>query len=111
MLYVIAPVALSCTDSVPLSGRPPLHPSPGCPPDAVQADAPGADQVKVVEESLLTVSCAAVRRGCAGAATEPTTSVAVLPGSRACLIVEVVLVVSAFEFHTADNDVKYAKAF
>jgi hypothetical protein len=65
MLYVTAPALYSVIDRLPLAARGPLHPSPDCPPLAVQAVAPGALHVKVTKDPVAEALLLAVNvAGC-----------------------------------------------
>ena len=53
MRYVTAPALYSVIGRLPLAASDPLHPSPDCPPLAVQVVAPGALHVKVTKDPVV----------------------------------------------------------
>ncbi len=96
---------------MPLAASVPLQPSPAVPPEAVQDDAPTADQLKVIVTSIPSTVSDGVSCAVAGPDIEFTTSVDVLFGSSACWIVDALPVGSEVEFHTAASEVKNPNAF
>jgi hypothetical protein len=108
-VYFVRFAAVSVNDLVPDAASVPDHPSPEMPPPAVHCVAPRASQVSVTDCPMETLSIDALNVT-NGAKALGTTRVPVLPGSSTVLsvLLPVLLVASAVEFHTAARDVKSA---